>query len=75
LGLHERIADVNVYDVYASTGYSLNHLNYVELYLHIYQLQVVSFPSVIHQYGKLEIIIMNDELHGCCSPIVEYGLA
>ena len=74
LGLYEGIADVDVYDFFYSTGYSFNHLDYVQLYLGIYQLQVVSFPNIFRQYGKLEIIIMNDELHGCCSAIVEYGL-
>ena len=54
LGLYEVIADVDIYNFYASTGRSIYYLHYVEDYLNSYQLQVVSLPTVICQYGKLE---------------------
>ena len=71
LGLYEGVADVDIYIIYFSIGHFSNHLHYAESYLSIYDLQLVSFPTVIHQYGKLETIIMHDELH----VLYSYGLA
>ena len=63
LGLYEGVIDVPTYNFLSSTGHFYVYYDYVAgppfvPMLGIYQLQVVSFPTVIHQYGKLEAVII-----------------
>ena len=51
LGLYEGVVTVDVRDFYVYTGCSSYRI-YVRYYIHIHQLQVASFLSVILQYGK-----------------------
>ena len=48
LGFYEGIAWVDIYTIGAY------YFHYIWRYLNIYQLQVVSFPTVVYQYGRLE---------------------
>ena len=55
LGLFEGVVNVDVYNFLDSTGHYYDYYYYTAYYLGIFNLQVVYFPVVILQYGKLTV--------------------